>query len=359
MAWSDYINIKSAKLTKAQTGIEALIMAVNERTAPFGGTPLELPKLKRIDTPYYIGLNNATLMEHIDNSINGMLYYYLKAPFVTDLTTIEFNDDNRDGLYEVPWNNCWQSIAEICEYMGEEEIKWFAPLNKKFPAAWIEQRMRIINLLTVAKYDTDPGWLIPFYPCYVAFDCEYRNGHWFNETYDEYTHDELLSGAISDANGENGLFTANLVGITSYCYKGYTMYGGGASSRRKVAEARSGKSRFYNANSVISKSYDIVIIAKPEVNLVSSPDSPPVYDTNNSNWIEDQAFVLTRYKAENGIAGKTDWFGVTDYFPLPVPTPGYTAELNYYNTNLRGYRLKCCAVIDFAVSGGFEFQTGT
>ena len=36
---------------------------------------------------------------------------------------------------------------------------------------------------------------------------------------------------------------------------------------------------------------------------------------------ENEKFILTRLRAENGVAEKTDWFGYSDFYPRPVPTP--------------------------------------
>ena len=358
MAWSDYINTKSAKLTEAQAGIEILIMAINERSAPFGIEPLEIKKLTSVDYSYYIGGGRATLMEHVDIAMNSLCSRYLKASVVADLSTIEIGsyDSNNTGLYGVHSNSRWNNITEVCEHLGEEEIYWFSPLNTKYPALWLEQRIRIINLLTVGYYASGC-------PCYIVANKQKRGGWAYNEIKYVYSHEQLLDVALNcshshpsslhpkvacgSSNEDN-----NGIGIYSYCEKRYR-HGNYYHTRR--SGGKSSRNRFYNSGSIVSHSYDIIIAAQGRTAHVSHPDSPPIYDAGSSGWIENQTFELTRYRAENGVAEKTDWFGFIDYFPQPVPDPGFTPELYFENTNIRGFQLACCAVIDYAVSGGFEF----
>ena len=344
MAWSDYINTKSLKLTEAQTGMEALMLAIDERGAPFGVAPIAIKKLQNIHAAYYNSLGiRDTIMGHIDTAMNNLCgVYYLKPSVATDLNSIEFDYEvNGYGLCEAHYNNTWGNIANVCEYLGEEEIKWFAPLNKKFPAAWFEQRIRIINLLTVARYSPSVPFGKPHYPCNITAEYERKSRSHRNEYYDEHTFEELLSTAINSAENSSpspGYYCS----IESYCKKTYAF-------NRKYASASSTRTKFGNANSVISQAYDIIIIAKPAIIIVDFPDLPPVYDAGNSGFIENEQFTLIRYRAENGVAEQTDWFGYSNFYPQPVPNPAYE------KTNIRGYKLYCLAVIDFAVPGGFEF----
>ena len=376
MAWSDYINTKSLKLTDVQTGLEVLIKAMYERSAPFGGTLIELPKLSPIMYGRADGtgatFDVAPQLYAIDGEMNSLCRLYLKPSVVADLSTLTFSDYPPHAtplMQEINRIHTWESITEVCEYLEEEEIKWFAPLNKKFPADWFEQRIRIINLLTVARYNPDSG-----YPCIIEAEKERRKGY-YHDDYNSYTQDEVLQRAIDTANGDGlssyeishgyGFQLLDGFEIKSQVYRGFYYYG-----NDDVAAVVSSKSRLYNSNSIISSSYDIVVIAKAKSDRyyeywTAYPDEerPKVlqYDSGELGFEENLMFVLSRYRAENGVAEKTDWYGSSDFYPLPVSKP--TVEVidgrGIYTHYYRGYELSYGAVIDFAVPGGFEFVEET
>lgn len=348
MAWKDYINYKYPHLMRTAAGIEALIMAVNERCDALGGYGrIEIEKLQLVSSPIFT---------QIENTLNHLASRFLKSEFVENPENCELDINIYGDWTNVYYKNAWYNTANVCEYLGEEEIKYNTPFSTKFSAEWLAQKIKIINLFTVAIH-------IPTAshdnPCLIWGECEIKYYSKINSYYNEYSFDELLTIVLSNMENPHSLTSNNPISIGSYCVKGYMQGGGGANSRRKGARAYSARTKFYNAESKISQSYDIVIIAKSTVPYVRNPDSPPVYDVNGAEWIEDKGFVLLRSRAEKGIMQKSDWFGYSSFYPQPVANPGYKEELNYYNTNARGFKLACAAVIDFAVPGGFEFVEET
>jgi hypothetical protein len=345
MVWSNYINYEYPHLIRPTAGIEALIMAINERCDAFGGYGrIELKKLTQV--------SNAVFTE-TENTLNYLATRFLKSEFAKNPENCELDPSYNRGLTRVNYNNTWYNTANVCEYLSEEEIKYNIPISTKFSAKWLAQKIKIVNLFTVAIYlpanSTNNT-------CVISGENEEKAAGAYTPYWNEYNHDELFSLALSNIENPYYFQTSNyFVSIASYCNKGYTMGGGGTNTRQKFARVFSARTKIYNAESKILQSYDIVIIAKPTVPAVNFPDSPPVYDTNNSDWIEDKSFVLLRSRAEKGVMQKSDWFGYSSFYPQPVDNPGYTEELNYYNTNARGFKLDCAAVIDFAVPGGFEF----
>jgi hypothetical protein len=343
MAWSDYnINYENPNFMRPYNGIIALVMALNERIAATGGEQIEVKRLSLVHDVY---LFQSTTLEKCESTLAILVRHFIKPQFMDDLASVELDIEyTASGFNEVHSNSTWNDTAEVCAYLGEEEIKYNTPFSTWLSAAWLRQKIKIVNLLTVMKYH--PG---ANYPCTILADLEYRSGNYYDygDNYEQY-----VTNAIVNANNR-AIYTRSGFRVGSLC----NLYKNNFVSSKRYAFAESGRSRIYNLNSTVSKSYDIIAIAQAMVaKVLYNPENlgPYVYDAGDSAWVEDEKFILGRFRAENGVAEKTDWFGYLDFFPRPVPAPNVNKYTNF-NAH-RGYELRCAIIIDFRVPGGFEFQ---
>jgi len=351
MSWSDYINTENVRLTKAQTGLDALVKAVKERLdVTCSDDYYKIDEIKKLTNIESTSIRDTWYYNTVFNQVNRAIEWlcscrqFVKPPVFENLLFYEPEQYYADAT--------WQNIAEICEYLGEKEIKWFIPLNAKFPAEWFEQRVKILNLLTVVRCVSSV--------LDVKFECEKIDTHCYLGTSSSY--DDALNGLIE--NSSNYLKSDNYFRIQSYCCKRnyYAWCGGYDYMWSRRCDIASERARFYFDNENVKKTFKLSAVAKASSLLWGSDSerSSHIFDAGSTDWIANQTFLLKQIMVKNGVSPKSEWFGYSSYFPLPLPAPG---ELIYNSDPLlcdapastRGFNLDCAFIADFTVPGGFEF----